>query len=434
VSPSEHLPSPHPPAPLRVGYVLKMYPRFSETFIVTEVLAQEAAGTQVDIFSLRPPVDARFHAALAAVQAPVTYVEHGSVRASEAWAQVREAAARLPRFTQVWPTLLRHDLRDVLQACAVATEVQRRGIQHLHAHFGSVATTVARLAGLLSGVTYSFTAHAKDIFHAEVDDEDLRVKLREAATVVTVSDFNVDHLRERFGRDAERVERIYNGIDLGHFARRATAGRARHVVAVGRLVEKKGFDDLVRAVALLAAEGDPLTCDVVGSGALHDELAALAVDLGLQDRVRLLGARTQDEVREAVGAAAVLAAPCVVGDDGNRDGLPTVVLESMALGTPVIATPVTGMPEAVVDGRTGRLVPERDPRALADAIRSLLDDETERVRLADAARLMVEDRFDRDGQAVALRGVFLRAVTGAGAGAAAGAAGAVLVGRERVVA
>lgn len=415
MSPSESAPV---TLPGRVGYVLKMYPRFSETFVVDELLAQEAAGTEVDVFSLRPPVDARFHAALARVRAGVTWVPSSSVRSGEAWQQLAQAADRLPGLPALWPELLRHDLRDVLQAVEVATAVRERGLVHLHAHFGSVATTVARLAAGMAQVGYSFTAHAKDIFHSSVDDDDLRTKLRDARAVVTVSDYNLAHLRGRFGADADRVVRVYNGIDLAAFGYREPAARARHVVSVGRLVEKKGLRDLLDAVALLAADGDPVTCDVVGSGPLHDELAAQVEALDLTGRVRLLGACTQDEVREHVARAAVFAAPCVVGSDGNRDGLPTVVLEAMALGTAVVATPVTGMPEAVVAGRTGVLVPEHDPRSLARAIRGLLDDEPGRVLLAGAARTLVEQRFDRDRQAQALREVFARAGT---AGVTAGA-------------
>ncbi|WP_380168772.1 glycosyltransferase [Jannaschia sp. R86511] len=409
MSPSETAPSTASGPPGRVGYVLKMYPRFSETFVVNEILAQEAAGTEVDVFSLRPPADARFHAALAEVRAGVTWVPWSSVRASEAWDRLGAAADQLPGLASAWPELLRHDVRDVLQAVEVATAVRERGLVHLHAHFGSVATTVARLAARLARVGYSFTAHAKDIFHDSVDEADLRVKLRDALAVVTVSDYNLEHLRTRFGPAADRVVRVYNGIDLTAFGYREPAGRPRHVVSVGRLVEKKGLDDLIGAVALLAADGDPVTCDVIGSGPLHDDLARQVEQLGLTDRVRLLGAATQDEVREHVAGAAVFAAPCVVGTDGNRDGLPTVVLEAMALGTAVVATPVTGMPEAVVDGRTGRLVPERAPAELAAAIRGLLDDEAARADLARAARALVEQRFDRDVQAQGMRAVFARA-------------------------
>ncbi|MFC5380496.1 glycosyltransferase [Aquipuribacter nitratireducens] len=396
----------------RIGYVLKMYPRFSETFVLTEVLSLEEAGASLEIFSLRPPVDARFHADLARVQAPVTWVDSSSVRASEAWQRLREAATRLPRLPGLLPELLEADARDALQAVAVADAAVARGLDHLHAHFGSVATTVARLAARLAGITYSFTAHAKDVFHESVDDDDLRQKLRDAAAVVTVSAYNVAHLRERFGADAGRVRQVNNGIDLDAFAWRSPRQRPRHVVAVGRLVEKKGFGDLVEALHLLRASGDPVTCDVVGSGPLLTELAARVAALGLTDRVRLLGPRTQDEVRAAVSAAAVMAAPCVVGDDGNRDGLPTVVLEAMALGTPVVSTPVTGIPEVVRDGDTGLLVPERDPAALARALRRLLDDADLRERTARAARSLVESGYDRRDQARRLRAMHAEVLAG----------------------
>jgi colanic acid/amylovoran biosynthesis glycosyltransferase len=401
VSPSDATPVAHTGP--RVGYVLKMYPRFSETFVVNEVLALEEAGADLEIFSLRPPVDARFHASLAQVRAPVTWVDSSSVRAAEAWQRLRLAGQRLPRLHALLPELLEVDARDALQAVEVAEAAVARGLDHLHAHFGSVATTVARLAARLAGTTYSFTAHAKDVFHDSVDDDDLRRKLRDAAAVVTVSAYNVAHLRERFGADAESVVQVNNGIDLDGFAWRSPRRRPRHVVAVGRLVEKKGFADLLSAVHLLTVAGDEVTCDLVGSGPLEGALRAQVERLGLADRVRLLGPRTQDEVVDALTAAAVMAAPCVVGEDGNRDGLPTVILEAMALGTPVVSTPVTGIPEVVRDGETGLLVPEHDPAALAAALRRLLDDADGRERTAVAARALVEAEYDRRGQARWLR-------------------------------
>ena len=152
---------------------------------------------------------------------------------------------------RTWDDLVREDVRDAVQALQLAELVSDRGITHLHAHFGSVATTVARLAARITDVTYSFTAHAKDIFHADVDADDLRRKLSDAAAVVTVSDFNVDYLRRHYGSAADRVTRVYNGIDLDRFAFTPPIDRSPVIAGVGRLVEKKGFGDLVTACALL---------------------------------------------------------------------------------------------------------------------------------------------------------------------------------------
>jgi colanic acid/amylovoran biosynthesis glycosyltransferase len=392
----------------KIGYVLKMYPRFSETFIVNEILEHEDAGLSLEIFSLRMPVDGRFHEMLADVRAPVHYLTPDGHKTRDAWAQLRLAHTALPGFGRALESLLAAEAEDALQAIALAEAVRARGITHLHAHFGSVATTVARLASLLTGVPYTFTAHAKDIFHAQVDEPDLRRKLRDAASVITVSDFNLRYLRERYGSDAGGVERVYNGLDLRRFPYRPPGDRPPVVVGVGRLVEKKGFDTLIRACALLA-ERQPLRCLIVGAGPEEGPLRDLVRTLGCQEHVELAGPMPQRRVIESVAGAAALAAPCVVGADGNRDGLPTVLLEAMALGTPCVATPVTGIPEVIRDGQTGLLVPERDPEALATALGRLGDGEL-RCGLAGRARALVEAEFDITRQAGQLRAHFSPAV------------------------
>lgn len=383
----------------RIAYVCKVYPRFSETFIVSEILAREAAGETIEVVSLRPPVDGLFHADLARVRAPVHYLDAATPKAKELWAQLRRPTAQAHL-----PELLHADVRDAMQVIELADLVARRGITHLHAHFGSVATTIARLAARLAGVTYSFTAHAKDIFHESVDPDDLRRKLEDADHVVTVSDFNRRFIRERYGRAADRVHRIYNGIDLPSFpADPSLGGRDVDIVAVGRLVEKKGFDVLLEACARARDQGRALTCRIIGTGERHDALAAQRTALELEDLVTLVGPLPQDRVRAELRRAKVMAAPCVRGSDGNADGLPTVILEAMALGTPVVATPVTGIPEAVIDGETGRLVAEGAPSALAEALVALSADPGERGRLAAAARRHVETNFASTRQAEELR-------------------------------
>jgi len=395
-----------PSDPVRIGYVLKMYPRFSETFIVNEVLATEAAGTAVEIFSLRPPADGRFHESLADVRAPVTYLRHSGLRAREVWAALSEARAELPALPGCLDELLDAPVVDAVQALELARAVRARGITHLHAHFASVATTVARLASLLTGVPFSFTAHAKDIFHESVDSADVARKLADASAVVTVSDFNLAFLRETYGDAAAAVERIYNGLDLERFPYSSPVNRPQVIAAGGRLVEKKGFTDLVDAVALLVAEGRALQVDLVGTGPLEAALREQVSARRLDGVVRMHGALPQGRVRRVVSNAAAFAAPCVVGSDGNRDGLPTVLLEAMALGTPCVATPVTGIPEVVLDGCTGLLVPESDPTRLAAVLGRLLDDADLRVRLAEPARARIEADFDVVSAAASLRRVF----------------------------
>ncbi|GAB4426376.1 MAG: glycosyltransferase family 4 protein [Anaerolineae bacterium] len=398
--------------PPRVGYVLKMYPRFSETFILNEILAHQVAGLDLHIFSLRQPSDGRFHEALAQVRAPVSYVPvNRAHKISEMWHLLAEAAAEFPDWQKMLPGLFNEAPDDVYQAILLARQVRDSGITHLHAHFGSMATSVARLAGGLTGVPYSFTAHAKDIFHDSVQPDDLRRKLRDAAAVVTVSEYNLAHLRQHFGDAARTVRCIYNGLALEQFPYEAPLNRPPRLVTVGRLVEKKGFPDFIAACRLLADLGYDFSADIVGSGPLEAALAGQIERLGLAGRVNLVGPRPQGEVKQWVQQAAAFAAPCVVGEDGNRDGLPTVLLEAMALGTPCVSTDVTGIPEVVRSGETGLLVPQHNPEALAGALANLLDDAALRVRLAANARRLIEEQFDIRHNAAQIRSLFAPAPT-----------------------
>lgn len=398
--------------PERVGYVLKAFPRLSETFVVSELLAQQRAGVELEVFSLRPAAEGCADDEHRELRCPVTYLSSEQITVGVLMDALR-AARELGDVDALLDAAVDEHPRELVQAVELACQVCERGITRLHAHFANVAAAVARLAAQLAGVPYSVTAHAKDIFHEDVTDQLLERQLGAASAVVTVSDFNVEHLRERLPALAERLHRVYNGLALARFAYSEPRRRAAHVVAVGRLVEKKGFDDLVRACALLAGGGRSFSCTIVGGGVEDEALGEQVRRLGLERVVTLTGPYGQREVRRVVADAAALAAPCVVGSDGNRDGLPTVLLEAMALGTPCVATPVTGVPEALIDGHTGLLVPQRDPPALAAALARLLDDAQLRVRLATAARDHVETHFDVDRNAALWRDVVLGAAVAA---------------------
>jgi glycosyltransferase involved in cell wall biosynthesis len=403
--------------------VLKRYPRYSETFVVNEILAHEEAGLDVHIFSLRPPGDTHYQSEISLVRAPVTYLSVDGLKTFEFWDLVRESSELLPGL---WPALAeaRHeDWRVVCQAVMLAREALGRSIGWLHAHFATSATSVARLAARFARVPFSFTAHAKDIFHESVRPDDLRRKLVDADAAVTVSDYNRGYLRETFGSAADRVFRVYNGLDLERFPFHEPAEREPKVVAVGRLVEKKGFGDLVTACAILAGRGREFRCEIVGSGPLEGELKSAIESAGISSVVELAGPRPQADVTRRLRDAAVLAAPCVVGSDGNRDGLPTVILEAMALGTPCVSTTVTGIPEAVRHEETGLLVAPGDPEALADSIDSLLQSRDRRCRLAAAARRMVESEFDVRKNSAGLRSLFGRPFESRRTAAVRGAAG-----------
>lgn len=385
-----------------IGYVLKRYPRYSETFIVNEILAHEAAGQQLTIFSLLAPGDTHFQDAIARVRAPVYYLlaERG-LRASDFWQGLRGVdLAQLPADAAD------EDGRIVYQAALLARAVRSHGLTHLHAHFATQATSVARLASYLSGCSYSFTAHAKDIFHNDVSALDLSRKLADASATVSVSDFNVDYLQQHYGLAAERVQRIYNGLELDRFSYSAPYHRRPHIVAVGRLVEKKGFPVLIDACGLLAAAGVDFTCEIIGAGPLEQALHEQIKQRGLGRCISLLGPRPQQEIIERVRAGAMFVAPCIQATDGDRDGLPTVLLEAMALGTPSIASDVTGIPEIIQDEITGLLLPQHNPQALSMAMQRLLHNPELGQHMARAARRLIETEFDIHTNAAQLRACF----------------------------
>ncbi|MDH3745016.1 MAG: glycosyltransferase, partial [Acidobacteriota bacterium] len=271
---------------MRVGYVLKRYPRYSETFIVNEILAHESAGLEVEIFALRHPNDQHFQDSIARVRAPVRYLAATDLRTVRFWSELKEVS-RQPGSAGFLESARRETAQEVYQAIRLAKVVTARGIDQLHAHFATSATTVARLAAHLADIPYSFTTHAKDIFHEDVDPEDYRRKLEEAAGVVTVSNYNRRYLLERYGQAASHVERIYNGMHLDRFSYESPLDRPRSIVAVGRLVEKKGFADLIEACAILTGRGYQFRCQIVGSGELRKELAARISSLGLNETVTL---------------------------------------------------------------------------------------------------------------------------------------------------
>jgi glycosyltransferase involved in cell wall biosynthesis len=392
--------------PFRVGFVVKRYPRYSETFIVREILAHEEAGLSVEVFSLRPPNDGHFQDLIARVRGRVNYLympaegllpeplAGATLTAAHFWKALRQAGEVLP---DVWSALGEvgdEDTRDLYQALHLAIQVRLKKIQHLHATFASDAATVARLAARFADVPYSVTARAKDIFHQSADADDLRRKFRDAAGIITISDYHVRYLRDTFGALADRVQRIYNGLDLTEFPFSPPDHRPPVILAIGRLVPKKGFPDLIAACALLADRGRSFQCRIVGAGTLLAPLHAQIRELGLQSCVTLVGPLPQQAIIEEMRNAAVLAAPCIVDEEGDRDGLPNVIQEALALGTPVISTDVTGIPEVVRHEETGLQVPQRDPPALADALEQLLLNPALRVRLATAGRQLMEAEFD----------------------------------------
>jgi glycosyltransferase involved in cell wall biosynthesis len=394
-----------PGVPGSIAVVLKGYPRLSETFITQELLALEARGLSLALFSLRRPADRAVHPAHAQIKAPVTYLpeylHQGVRRVWRAW----RTARRLPGYraaTAAWWRDFRRDFtanraRRFGQALVLATELPT-DVVHLHAHFLHTPASVARYAAMLRGLAWSCSAHAKDIW--TIPEWEKREKLATCAWAATCTAFNAEHLRQIAGTPT-RVDLVYHGIDTARFpAPDAAFGGADggdpaapvQLLCVGRAVDKKGLDDLLHGLAELPRDLHWRFAHI-GDGPLLANLADLAGRLGLADRVRWLGPQLHRAVLDAYRSADIFVLPSRVSANGDRDGLPNVLLEAQSQRIACISTAVSGIPELIVDGVTGLLVEPRSPAALANALSRLIGDPALRRALGAAGFERTTTRF-----------------------------------------
>ena len=275
----------------------------------------------------------------------------------------------------------RTDFLRLYQAVYVGLRLQKMGIDHVHAHFAGMAARTAFWINKFFPITFSFTAHANDIFSPREFEIGLDKLVDTARAIVTETDYAARFLRERFPHRADCVCRIYNGLDLSEFGRADFSSTPPLISAVGRLIPKKGFGDLIRTCALLAERGKSFRCEIIGEGPLEDQLRRQIDDLHLQNNVVLTGAKPQTELRRRLAAANVFVLPSVIDPDGGMDNLPTVIMEAMATGLPVVSTNIGGIPEMVIENETGFLGQPGDPAAMADAIKKVINDRSLAARL-----------------------------------------------------
>lgn len=446
-----------------IGYILKGYPRTSETFIAGEILLLEASGLALRIFSLKRLQGEQRHRVFDRIAAPVIYLPETTPTSDSSalvwlWRNVplflRAHARLFLKRPLSWLATLGEALvfglryrdgrpydwtfiKEFLQAGAIALEALESGrIAHLHAHFCHTSTTVAMFASRLSGLPFSFTAHAKDIYRADMNPGDLlAVKLARASFAVTCTRANQDYL-DRLRPSGSRLVTIYHGLDLELFrpdesrdgsetensdsasaedARSAnTEGVHDHfplILSVGRMVEKKGFTHLVEACARLRDRGLSFRCMIVGGRGDATEAIEQSIrqyDLGAV--VSLEPAVTQEQLRRIYARATLFALPCQIVESGDRDGIPNVLVEAMAMGLPVVSTSISGIPELIENERSGLLVPQKDPQALAAALARLLADAELRATLGRAARARVVEHFDARRNIIALKRLFEEAL------------------------
>lgn len=385
-----------------VAFVLKGYPRLSETFIAQEILGLERRGLDVRIVSLRHPTDTARHPVHEEIRAPILYLpeylKDEPARVLAGWRRAR----RLPGYKAAraqWLKDLRRDptasrVRRFGQACVLAAEAPE-AIARLHFHFLHTPASVARYAAMMRDLPLSGSAHAKDIWTTPAWD--LAEKLAAAEWVATCTLSGAERLRE-LAPTRDRVPLIYHGLDLSRFpsppgARTAPDNGPVTILSVGRLVEKKGYDDLIDALARLPHDLDWRFVHI-GGGGLKQSLAARAEAAGIADRIDWRGAQSQSAVLQALREADLFVLASRIAADGDRDGLPNVLMEAQSQALPVLATAVSAIPELIQDGATGRLVPPEDPAALADALAALLRDPEARRRLGAAGAARVARDFD----------------------------------------
>jgi colanic acid/amylovoran biosynthesis glycosyltransferase len=386
--------------PVRIGYLLRMYPRFSETFVVNEIRELERQGLDVGIIALRKPSEGLFHESVCRVKARASYAP-GPYRGGRRkvarclWQLLKRSPRDFRRAVGIIQADAQAEWFDLARAAYVVRWARERGINHVHVHFGTGAATVALLANLLGGLPYSLTLHAFDIFREDVNKSLLAQKINASRFTVTVSEFNRRFLIDQVpGLDPGKIRVNYNGVDLERFQPTNDERDSRFIFALGRLKEKKGFIHLVRAVRHLREEALSVHCRIAGEGEEEGALRKAIARWDLQPLVELLGPVNEDRVRELMHGAGCFVLPCVQAEDGNVDALPTVLLEALASGCPIASTRLSGIPEIIEDRVSGLLVEPGDHRALAHAIRKILLSPELAASLGRAGRRRAEERFD----------------------------------------
>lgn len=389
-----------------VAYLFERFPSFGQTFCYREVAELERQGVGVHVFSIRRPMDEPQQDWDPAIVRRVHYLPEEKQLVAEIDRVLKSDAVSTEVRAAVKEWGRQSDFLRLYQAVYVGVRMKQLGLRHVHAHFAGMAARTAWWVRQFFDLPFSFTAHANDIFAPRDFVVSLARLFETAAAVVTVSDFSVRQLQERFPQSAAKIHRVYNGVDVSQFPRGKFEGAVPVIVSIGRLIEKKGFGDLIEACRLLRAGGCAFVCRIVGEGPLEETLRAQIAAASLGETVELAGSRTQPQIAAELGAATVFVLPCCRETDGGMDNLPTVIMEAMAAGLPVISTPLAGVPEMVEDGVTGALVPERDPASVAAALQSLLDDPARARQLGERGRDLAGEKFSVQESARQLQRIF----------------------------
>jgi colanic acid/amylovoran biosynthesis glycosyltransferase len=365
----------------RFAYLFERFPSFGQTFCYREVAELDRQDVAAPIFSIRkpkgePPQDWDIRIVQRVQYLPDEKELLEDVRGA---AKKRKLGMDIVAALDQWGR--RTDFLRLYQAVYIGLRLREMGVGHVHAHFAGMAARTAFWINKFFPITFSFTAHANDIFVPTDFEVGLDKLVDTARAIITETDYAAQFLRERFPDRAGRVHRIYNGLDLSEFGRADFSFVPPLIISVGRLIPKKGFSDLIHACVLLAERGKSFRCEIIGEGPVESDLRDKIEQLGLRRCVVLAGAKPQSQLRRRLAAANVFALPSVIDPEGGMDNLPTVIMEAMATGLPVASTNVGGIPEMVIENETGFLVQPGDAVAMAGAIEKIIGDPSVAQRL-----------------------------------------------------
>lgn len=400
-----------------IAYMLDGFPVASETFIIQEILELKKRGLNIHLFARDRIDDIPYNA--------LTHSE--SSRLIDETCYLNPYAMVVNKKMLHLRTFLRHPLRYLRtlsfsyrlggetfiafkSAPLYVREMKSRNIDHIHAHFARRACTFSMLVSMMTGIPFSFSAHAHDIYAS--DALNISNHIAAAEFVVTCTACNQRHLREKYGKPAhEKVILNYHGVDTNNFVPgdRKTNSRIS-ILSIGRLVEKKGFAYLIKAISILKRSPDvDVSVMIIGDGPQMKTLTGLVRDLHLEDTVHLTGSLPMEEVKDALKRTDIFVLPSRVASNGDRDGIPNVILEAMSMSVPVVTTAVSGIPEVIRDGVDGMLMESGTTEAIADAIRVLYRDESLRKTLGENARKRMTGQFHRDNHIDRLYDLFISA-------------------------
>ena len=405
-----------------IAYILKGYPRISETFISNEILLLEKLGFSLHLFPMRKGREDFCHDSVKQIKARVDYLPTEllielprlmgpnilcAVKRPRRYRQALSTATRRFRRTRRQATF-----KHLFQAGYLTEKLLTKNpsICHLHGHFAHSPTSVTMFTALLSGLSFSFTAHAKDIYTSHPDQ--LREKLEQSVFVATCTRQNKEYLDELNPASGAKVHCIYHGIDLALFQNQDTriaAAPPYKLLTVARITEKKGLPTVYQALQKLAQKGIEFTHTLIGDGDDRDAVLRLIGELGLESRCQWLGTKPHEEVLDHFRHSDLFILGSKIAADGDRDGIPNVLVEALAMGVPAVATNVSSIPEIIIEGETGLTVDQEDSEALSVAVIRLLTDQALRQKVISKGKTLVDDHFDNSRLIVDLARLFVKA-------------------------